>query len=360
MTAAALREDHRLPDDVKADLGMIERNVALEARLIDDLLDLTRISRGKLSLRTEACDAHSLIGLVVDIVREEAREKSIEIDLDLAARHSSLSGDPTRLQQVFWNLLRNAVKFTPIGGHVYIHSSDGACENGTPSEARVCIAIRDDGIGLDAASIGRIFEPFEQASSGTEHRFGGLGLGLAIARAIVDLHHGSIHAESPGPGKGATFTVELPASIRAHSSQTSEHRPGPGQDGDVHSGPPLRLLLVEDHESTLDVLSRLLTRDGHRVIGVSTLAAARVAAATHTFDAVISDLGLPDGTGIELIEELRANYGLRGIVLSGYGMEKDLQRSLEAGCIAHLVKPVNVNELRQVLRQFSPAGARAV
>jgi len=284
-------------------------------------------------------------------------ERILEIVLDLAARHSSLTGDPTRLQQVFWNLLRNAVKFTPAGGHVRIHSSDGACANGT-DEARVCIAISDDGIGLDADSIGKIFEPFEQAESGMEHRFGGLGLGLAIARAIVDMHRGSIRAESPGRGQGATFTVELPASIPALTSQTSAHRSHAGQDGNDHSQPSLRLLLVEDHESTLQVLTRLLTRAGHHVVGVGSLAAARAAAARQPFDGVISDLGLPDGTGIDLIAELRTAYGLRGIVLSGYGMEDDLRRSLEAGCIAHLVKPVNVNELRQVLRQFSPARVR--
>jgi PAS domain S-box-containing protein len=356
MAAATLREDSRLPEDVREDLGMIERNVALEARLIDDLLDLTRISRGKLSLRTEPCDVHSLIGLVVDIVREEAREKGIDLDLDFCARHSTITGDPTRLQQVFWNVLRNAVKFTPAGGHVRIHSHDGPYGNGNDGGTRICITITDDGIGLDAAAAERIFEPFEQAAPGPEHRFGGLGLGLAIARAIVDLHQGTIRAESPGTGQGSTFTLEFPATSASASAMSCAYPREPGPGGEAPSEPPLRLLLVEDHASTLQVLTRLLTRVGHRVTGVSSIAAARAAAATQSFDAVVSDLGLPDGTGITLVEELRANHGLRGIVLSGYGMEDDLRRSLEAGCVAHLVKPVDINELRRILRQFASGG----
>ena len=350
MTAATLREDERLPEDVRAQLGMIERNVLLEARLIDDLLDLSRITHGKLALRSEPCDAHSIIALVIEIIRAEAREKEVEILLELSARHCRVVGDPARLQQVFWNLLRNAVKFTPPGGHIHIRSHDVA-SGGDP---RFRIVVSDDGIGLDPDVAERIFEPFEQVGpSKTSTR--GLGLGLAIARAIVDMHSGSIRAESPGPGKGSTFTVELPASISLENEpgvsmglQPGAANPAPA----VEPGRGMRLLVVEDHEPTLQVLTRLLTRDGHEVAGASTLAAARHAAAANRFDAVISDLGLPDGSGVELMMELRDQYGMRGIVLSGYGMEDDLRRSREAGFSAHLVKPIDVHDLRRALRQL--------
>ncbi len=352
MTASALCEDESLPGHVREQLAMIERNVSLEARLIDDLLDLTRIVRGKLTLHAEQCDMNSLIGLVVEIVREEAFEKQILIELDLSAQRSSLIGDPARLQQVFWNLLRNAVKFTPAGGKVRIRSRNV----GKGREEHVSIDVKDDGIGLDTAAMERIFEPFEQASTSQEHRFGGLGLGLAIARAIVDLHHGSIHAESEGRGRGSTFTVDLPGATAAAllPAPVVQGVDGAAQEGvNAAAEPRMRLLVVEDHEPTMLVLTRLLRRAGHHVIGAGLLSDAREAAATNSFDAVISDLGLPDGTGIELMKELRGLYGLRGVMLSGYGMEEDLRRSREAGFIAHLVKPIDVKELRRALRQLS-------
>ena len=353
MTASALREDESLAPHIREQLTMIVRNVALEARLIDDLLDVTRISRGKLVLRTEPCDIHSLIALVVEIVRGDAREKAISIEVELSAQRSSLTGDSTRLQQVFWNLLRNAVKFTPSGGHIHVRSHDEPSPQGGAVGSRLCIEVSDDGIGLDAAAMERIFEPFEQVSPDQKHLFGGLGLGLAIARAIVARHQGTMRAASAGLGLGSTFTVELPVTAASPSDPATTASPTAGTS---HAAPPvaapLRLLVVEDHEGTRQVLTRLLTRDGHHVVEAASLAAARAAATTQRFDAVISDLGLPDGTGIELMKELRTTHGLRGIVLSGYGMEEDLRRSREAGFVAHLVKPVDMNDLRRALRQF--------
>ncbi|HEX4085502.1 MAG TPA: PAS domain S-box protein [Chthoniobacteraceae bacterium] len=347
ITTAALREDERLPDDVKTQLSMMERNVLLEARLIDDLLDLTRITHGKLAVRSETCDAHSILGLVVEIVQEEVREKAIVITLDLAAKNHFLSGDPARLQQVFWNLLRNAVKFAPKSGHIRIETKDRP-------ENRMCVAIRDDGIGFDAELAARIFEPFEQGADPRITHRGGLGLGLAIAHALVEMHCGSIRAESPGPGKGATFTVELPCAAvpeGAAFGTDGAHFGLKGRKG--CSDRKMRLLVVEDHAPTSQVLGNLLIRDGHSVISAASLADARAAAAANHFDAVISDLGLPDGTGMELMKELHQRYGLHGIALSGYGMEEDLRRSREAGFTAHLVKPVDVNELRATVRQLA-------
>lgn len=344
MTAAALREDDRLSADVREQLAMIERNVALEARLIDDLLDLTRITRGKLSLRAEPCDLHALIAFAADIVRDEAREKQISLTLDLVAERSHLIGDPARLQQVFWNLLRNAVKFTPAAGHIRIRSEELFSD-----EEGHCIRIEvtDDGIGFESPEAARLFEPFHQAPS---NESAGLGLGLAIARAIVDLHNGRIRATSAGRGRGATFTVELPGTISKTPDLVAV--PTAGMD-ETQPEPSLDLLVVEDHEATLQVLSRLLTRAGHRIVTASSVAGALSITEDQRFDFVVSDLGLPDGTGLELMQNLRARHGLRGIALSGYGMDEDLRRSEEAGFVAHLVKPVDVNELRRVLRRHA-------
>jgi CheY-like chemotaxis protein len=322
---------------------MIERNIALEARLIDDLLDLTRISRGRLHLRPEACDAHSLIALAADIIRDEVREKQLTLDFQLSAVRSGVTGDPARLQQVFWNLLRNAVKFTPAGGQISIRTSDVP-----PDWLRV--EVNDTGIGIPAEMVERIFTPFEQGALEKSHRFGGLGLGLAIARMLVNLHGGKITAESAGRGEGAKFIVELPGTILPVAIHPAPHLPPGTEPPDVI--PPMSLLLVEDHEATLQVLQRLLMRSGHRVTTASTVAAALAAAASARFDVVVSDLGLPDGTGIELMEQLRDRYQLRGIALTGYGMEEDLRRSQEAGFIMHLVKPVDFQHLRRALRSI--------
>jgi PAS domain S-box-containing protein len=354
MTAAALRNDGRLPAEVREQLGMIERNVALEARLIDDLLDLTAISRGKLALRAELCDAHTLIGLAIEIVAGEARAKGISLEPDLRARRGTLLVDPARFQQVIWNLLRNGVKFTPPGGRISIRTRDETTAAGATGFR---LEVADSGIGIDPARLEQIFQPFDQGGLAGDHRFGGLGLGLVVARAVVDLHGGRIHAESAGPGRGATFIVELPEAS-APSAGANGTAPG-AASAPAHALPTapqsLRLLVVEDHESTLQALVRLLQRDGHRVSSAASVTAALAAAAASPFDVVISDLGLPDGTGSDLMEQLRAAYGLRGIALSGYGMEEDLARSRAAGFVAHLVKPVHFGDLRRALASLPPA-----
>jgi len=347
MSAAALREDERLPADVRDQLSMMERNIALEARLIDDLLDLTRIAHGKLSLRTQPCDAHNLIELAVEMVRSDAEGKGQKLEVDLAAERSHLIGDPARLQQVFWNLLNNAVKFTPESGQLSVRSHDAG--------EHLALEIRDSGIGISAESIERIFLPFEQAGAvSAEHRIGGLGLGLSIVKAIVDLHGGSIRAASDGLGEGSTFSLELPATEPPPESAVGSAAPAAGDAGASPRvrAAGLRLLLVDDHQSTLDVLERLLTRAGHRVTTAMSVANARKLAGSERFDAVISDLGLPDGTGYELMETLRAAHGLRGIALSGYGMDDDLRRSEEAGFSAHLTKPIDFAQLERALERL--------
>lgn len=345
LSAAALRYDERLPQDVRDELVMIERNIALEGRLIDDLLDLTRIARGKLPLREEPCDAHSLMNHAIEIVRDEAQGKRVTIELKLSAHRFGVVGDPARLQQVFWNLLRNAVKFTPAGGSIEVRSRDAA-EAGT-----LVLEVSDTGYGFLPEKADVLFLPFEQEAREGHHRFGGLGLGLAIARAIVDLHGGTIRAASAGPDRGATFTVTLPGASEAMAGVTD---PDQADAATAEERAPVRrILLVEDHEPTLAILARLLRRAGHEVSTANSVGAAIEASSAGKFDVVVSDLGLPDGSGIDLIVRLRTDDPeLQGIALSGYGMEEDLLRSREAGFVAHLVKPVNFDQLVQALREL--------
>lgn len=350
--AASLREDTRLPIEVREQLGVIERNVVLEARLIDDLLDLTKISHGKIHLRSEACDAHSLIELAIEIVRDDARAKEITIERMFTAGHSGLVADPARFQQVVWNLLRNAVKFTPAGGKISIRTTT---ENLDEKGRWLRIEVTDTGIGIDPSHLETIFLPFDQGNLAGNHRFGGVGLGLAIARAVVLLHGGRITAESPGTNLGSTFIVELPGAIDAPHAATGTVRPFiVGAISAREKVIPLRLLVVEDHGPTLTALSQMLQRDGHQVVACINVSTALSAAAANSFDLVISDLGLPDGSGTDLMEKLRATYGLRGVALSGYGMEDDLVRSQAAGFVTHLIKPVAIAELRSVLATLGP------
>ena len=353
MMARAMADDENLPAEVRDNLRMIERNIALEARLIDDLLDLTRIAQGQLHLRAEPCDAHSLIGLAVEIVRDDAFAKSIAIERSFAAELSGLVADPARFQQVIWNLLRNAVKFTPRGGRISIRTEN---EQTGLTDSMLRIRVTDTGAGIEESALERIFLPFEQAEPKGDHRFGGVGLGLAIARAIVALHGGTITARSAGLDQGSTFEVQLPGAISPpHGvSDSIELFPTGSTPSTGRASTPvaasLRLLLVEDHEATMMVLSKLLRASGHRVTEARDVAQALAAAASESFDLVISDLGLPDGTGTELMQKLRASYNLRGIALSGYGMDEDVSRSLEAGFTAHLTKPVDYGQLERALR----------
>ena len=357
LTASALAHDPTLPQAVREDVELIQRSVELEARLIDDLLDLTRITRGKLQLHPEAVDAHALLRQAVHTCcGSDVDNKSLHIELQLGATHPTVLADPARLQQVFWNLLKNAVKFTPAGGHLTILTRDGSSACGaavgpadpTPPNPRLVVEVRDTGIGIEPAALPTIFDAFQQADGSIGKRFGGLGLGLAICRSLVDLHGGTIRAASAGAGQGSTFTLELPA-VAACSLRRTADVPPP----DVPGG--LKILLVEDHDTTLKVLTKLLRRMGHDVTPAGTcqggLAAA--AAAGAAFDVLVSDIGLPDGTGHQLLAKVRPlQPRLKTIALSGFGMDHDIRQSLDAGFHTHLVKPVHFEKLKGAIAQL--------
>jgi signal transduction histidine kinase/CheY-like chemotaxis protein len=341
MCAASLEQEAALQPEFREQLGMMRRNVELEARLIDDLLDLTRISRGKLELQLDLTDVHSLLAHTEQIVRSEASGKSVSLRFILEADPHAVTGDPARLHQVFWNMIKNAIKFTPAGGQIIVRT--------TNSSGRIRIEVIDNGIGIDPQVLPSVFGAFVQGESQTGHIAGGLGLGMSISKTIVEMHGGAIRAESAGAGAGATFTVELDT---VTSTVTGEAPATPTPEPTTRE---YRLLVVEDHQPTLDVLARLLRKQGHDVVTASTVEGALKCAAERPFDLVISDIGLPDGNGVDLMIQLTRDYGLRGIALSGYGMDADFARTKDAGFLAHLIKPVDFERLNRVLEQAARA-----
>jgi PAS domain S-box-containing protein len=331
--------NEKLPAEVRADFATIRRNVELEARLIDDLLDLTRISRGKLRLARQNLDAHDLLRACVGYVRPDLEAGGLELHLKLDAAHHWVTADHVRLQQVFWNVLRNAVKFTLVGGTVTVRTEN--------RPGVLVVEIADTGIGIAAQDLPNIFDAFQQGTEGNE--FGGLGLGLAITRALVEQHGGRIAAESDGRGLGTTFRLEFPL-VATPGAQPAGH--GEHVAASSATGQPRRwrILLVEDHEDTRETLSRLLLNRGHQVSPAGTLRAARALAASGEFDVVISDLGLPDGEGTELLASFAdATVKPLSIALTGFGMEEDIRRTLAAGFSAHLTKPINMADLDRLL-----------
>jgi PAS domain S-box-containing protein len=330
--------DETLPQQARMQAGIIRSNAELEARLIDDLLDLTRIAHGKFHLLQSVTSLHDLLVLTEDIARGDSSAKRIRLRFTQEAADHYMECDSARMQQVFWNLLKNAIKFTPEGGEIHVTTHNAA-------PGRITVSVTDTGIGIAAEALPRIFQAFDQGSISTQ-RFGGLGLGLAIAKSIVEMHAGTIAVTSPGVGQGATFTVEFatctpPAAVAPRVVSAT-------------AVPSLRLLLVEDHESTREVLARILRRFGHEVhVARDGAEALRLAAEVENFSAVISDIGLPDQSGLDLMRQLKERHGLPGIALSGYGMEEDLKNARAAGFFAHLVKPIVLDQLRALLSQVA-------
>lgn len=331
------------PDDpatLRRTLAIIRRNIELEARLVDDLLDVTRISHGKLRIHSGPVDLHATLDDSLAIAEPAFRKKEIAVAMELNARDHFVRGDAARLAQVFSNLLTNAAKFTPHGGRVNVRT--------TASDGQVQVEVSDSGIGIDAKLLPQIFEPFRQGELHTAQRSGGLGLGLSVAKGLVDAHGGTIEARSAGAGQGATFIVTLP-SLPARAAATA-----------IATGPslldeprPLRVLLVEDHADTRFVLQRLMSRWGHEVTVAKSVAEAREAIANATFDLLLSDVGLADGTGLDVVAALREKSDIPAVAMSGYGMPADLARTREAGFTEHIVKPVSADALRESLLRFA-------
>ena len=322
----------------RASLAMIRRNIELETQLIDDLLDFTRITRDKMQLRFVPVDAHQAVSNVVEICRTEATAKRLHVHLNLRAKNCHVTADAAKFQQIIWNLLKNAIKFTSDGGDITISSEN-------PSETIFTVTIRDTGIGMEPEVMQRIFDPFEQGNRSFEHRFGGLGLGLAISKSLAQAHGGTLTAQSEGSNRGSTFTLSMQALSQGEATAVASKRV---TESARHA---LKILLVDDHHDTCAALEKLLVRRGHLVAVTHDVRSAIQAAVRNKFDLLISDIALPDGTGIELMMQLHAISKVPGIAISGFGHNGDIERSLQAGFSDHLIKPIKLDQLEAAIER---------
>ena len=286
---------------------------------------------------------HELIGDVVEICKEDFTRKGVGVAVELRAPGHHVAGDAARLRQVFWNLVKNGIKFTPEGGGIRIESDRGA------RDGELRVTVNDNGLGIEPDVLPRVFDAFEQGRKAITSRYGGLGLGLAISKALVEAHGGRITAASEGSGRGATFTVEL-KTMAAPAIQRTEAPNETSAEPVTTSG--RRLLLVEDNDDTRRMLANLLGGLGHTVRTAASLGAAMRLVEEEEFDLIISDLGLPDGSGMELARRVKEMGETKSIALSGYGMDADVQRCHEAGFARHLTKPVSFQVLREAIEEL--------
>jgi signal transduction histidine kinase len=340
LVASEAATNRELPPGVRASFDMIRRNVELEARLIDDLLDLTRVTAGKLKFEKHHVNVHAILKNTIALLQSEIDQKRIKLKQNFAAFQTIISGDGVRLQQIFCNVLKNAVKFTPAEGTISVETASTGKE--------FSVSISDSGIGMTAEELRRAFEIFTQGEHAKHpHRFGGLGLGLTICKKLVELHDGKIDASSKGRNQGATISIKFPLAELNREAKRSQVAVGPTR----HLSPTsrARILLVEDHEPTRVTLASLLSRRRHNVKMAISVTEALALAAKNDFDVVISDIGLPDGNGFDLFKKLRKQSPVKGIALTGYGTDDDIARSREAGFSTHLTKPVHIELLDNAL-----------
>ncbi len=332
-------------DIISRGVDVIVRNTRVQAQLISDLLDMSRIVSGKLRLTVEKVDMKPLVESAIETVQQSADAKRIPIHRHLKPT-SPIAGDPARIQQIVWNLLWNAVKFTPESGTIVVELRQ--------REFDVELTVTDTGVGIRREVLPHIFERFEQGNASITRRFGGLGLGLAIVKHLIDLHGGRIHAESEGEGKGARFTVLLPTGAGAAMPEPDAEEPAPaklvssGSDREALQG--MRILVVEDEKDTLDFLRRFLVSRGAEVVAATSAAQALNLLPTAHVNVLISDIGLPDVDGYELLREVRrmdanASGGIPAIALTAYARAEDRLNAFRAGYQAHVAKPVDPGEL---------------
>ncbi len=349
IVSAALLE-RSIPLGLRSSLEMVQRNVLLEARLIDDLLDQSLISLGKLRLQTEVIDTHLLLRQSLEDCAEFLREANLIGRLDLSATNSRIVADAGRLEQVFWNLITNAARNSPAGSHLTIRT-----RNIPPGS--LAIEFQDEGRGLKASQLGEIFEPFIQGSADGAERRPGLGLGLSIGRWIVEAHGGTLAAESPGPGRGATFRIVLCAADLTEVMKLDNKPRATGATtlepaGALRSRMPTTILLVEDNPDSLRALSISLSLLGYVVRPANSLRAALALAENGGYDLVLSDLELGDGTGVDLLRAMGPGRSVPAIAITGYGSEEDRKMCLEAGFETHLIKPVETRQLDEAIQSI--------
>jgi PAS domain S-box-containing protein len=344
-------------ETVKRAVDAIARGAKAQSKLIEDILDFTRIISGKLRLEVQKVDLIMVVESAIDVITPAANAKDIRLQTVLDS-NGFVSGDASRLQQVLWNLLSNAVKFTPKGGRVQVRIQR--------VNSSIEISVSDTGKGISEDFLPFVFERFKQSDNSTTRRYGGLGLGMAITRHIVELHGGTIKAESAGEDLGATFTVSLPVSIvhaeNPTTTETRENRSSIDGNGLPATFLPrldeLHVLIVDDEADARDLLIAVLTQQGAKVTAVSTVAEAVAAFQTKAPDLIVSDIEMPDEDGFSLIKKLRAfnqtqTRKIPAIALTAHARPSERLKVLSAGYQTHLAKPVETAELLAVIASFA-------
>lgn len=351
--ARLIKEKELAPERVKQGIASIERNAHAQSQIVDDILTVSRIITGKLRLNTVAVDLAGVIEAAVDTIAPTARAKGIEICVELGEALGHLSGDPDRLQQVMWNLLSNAVKFTPKRGRVTVRAAR--------SDAQVVIAVTDDGKGIARAFLPYVFERFRQGDSSPTRAYGGLGLGLAIVRHLVELHGGTVEADSPGEGWGATFTVTLPAQnapMGARGGPPPAPRPAALEDGGSMALSGIHVLLVEDEPDAREMIAFVLEATGAQVTVAGSTGEAMGLLERLSPDVLVSDIGMPGESGYALIKQVRATgrdeiRGIPAVALTAYARIEDRRRALMAGFQKHVPKPIDPSCLVKVIADLA-------
>jgi PAS domain S-box-containing protein len=342
--------EHAPPDDEalrSAYQAIIARQVQHMKRLLDDLLDVSRVSQGKIELRKQRVELATLLLQAIEVSRPLMTEKRHQLALTLAQVPMPLDADPTRVVQVFANLINNAAKYTDAGGHIALFS---AVEDG-----EAVVAVRDDGKGMSAELLARAFDLFVQETRSFDRAQGGLGIGLTLVRTLVKMHGGSVQASSDGAGRGSAFVVRLPLAPAA----PAEVRPA-APPANADTGVPLRVLVVDDNVDAAYAMKHVLKLSGHRVVLAHDGPTALAAAAAEPPELVLLDIGLPGMDGYTVAARLReAGHDRAALVaITGYGQEEDLRRSTEAGFDHHLIKPVDGAMLRKLIAGMSGRLAR--
>ena len=338
-------------------LEAIERCARSQAQLVEDLLDVSRIITGKLRLDVRPVPLAPVVQAAVEVVRPAAEAKGLELQMVLDAEVGTVTGDPERLKQVVWNLASNAVKFTPKGGRVEVRLER--------VDGRVEITVRDSGQGIRPEFLPHIFQRFEQADSTSTRAHGGLGLGLAIVRHIVELHGGTVHAESPGEGQGAVFTVALPLAVAQTAREVERRPPKRSAPASQHGSAPLdglRVLVVDDEPDNNEVVGTLLSSCGAEVRLAGSARQAVEMLREWKPDVLVTDIAMPDQDGCDLLATIRSQEGepaeILAVALTAYASKEDRIRLLSAGFQAHVVKPVDATELTAVVESLGRTAQR--
>jgi PAS domain S-box-containing protein len=361
---AQLIRTGRLPDaDARQAVEVISRNAQAQKQLIEDLLDMSRIISGKVRLDVQRVDLAAVVAAAVESVQPTAEAKGVRLEKVIDPHAGPVSGDPNRLQQVVWNLLTNAIKFTPRGGKVQVTLER------VNSHLEVCVS--DTGAGIRPEFLPHVFDRFAQADASTTRRHGGLGLGLSIVKQLVEMHSGQVRAKSPGEGLGSTFIVALPLAVIRHDGERGVHPAAAAADAGPEAEPVtldgLRVLVVDDDPDGRELVRRVLGASGATVVTAGSAAEGLEAVERERPDVIVSDIGMPGVDGYEFIRRVRALGRGRGgaapaVAVTAFARSEDRRRALRAGYQSHVAKPMDAAELVEVIASVAgrPGGGAGV